>query len=87
MRIAASVLHSGQVTGGFRNMLQPQISYECAEEANWKAGVDPEDLDVVELHDSFTTAELLYYEGLGLFPVGLAGRSVGAHGYRTLKSV
>jgi acetyl-CoA acetyltransferase len=70
MRIAASVLHSGQVTGGFRNMLRPEITYKCAEEAYRKAGFGPEDLDVIELHDAFTIAELLYYEALGLCPVG-----------------
>lgn len=70
VRIAASVLHSGQVTGGFRNMLRPEITYECADEAYREAGIGPEDLDVVELHDAFTIAELLYYEALGLCPAG-----------------
>lgn len=70
MRIAASVLHSGQVTNGFRNMLRPEITFQCADEAYREAGVGPKDLDVVELHDAFTIAELIYYEGLGLCPVG-----------------
>ena len=70
IRIAASVLHSGHVTGGFRNMLKPEITYECAIEAYRKAGIGPDDLDVVELHDAFTIAELLYYEALGLCPLG-----------------
>jgi acetyl-CoA acetyltransferase len=70
VRVAASVLHSGQVTDGFRNMLRPEITYECAQEAYQKAGIGPDDLDVVELHDAFSIAELLYYEALGLCPVG-----------------
>lgn len=37
------------------------------------AGVGPEDLDVVELHDCFATAELLHYENLGLCGEGEAG--------------
>lgn len=41
-----------------------------------RAGIDPLDLDVVELHDCFTTNELLTYEGLGLTPDGTAERFI-----------
>ena len=41
-----------------------------------RAGVGPEDLDVVEVHDGVTVAELLCYEQLGLCPVGEAGRLI-----------
>jgi len=34
------------------------------------AGIGPEDVDVVELHDCFTANELLTYEALGLCPEG-----------------
>jgi sterol carrier protein 2 len=34
------------------------------------SGVGPEDIQVVELHDCFTTNELLSYEALGLCPEG-----------------
>jgi acetyl-CoA acyltransferase len=37
------------------------------------AGLGPEDLDLVELHDCFCTAELLHYENLGLCGEGEAG--------------
>jgi acetyl-CoA acyltransferase len=37
------------------------------------AGVGPEDLNLVELHDCFATAELLHYENLGLCGEGQAG--------------
>jgi benzoylsuccinyl-CoA thiolase BbsB subunit len=47
-------------------MLWPQISADSAAEAYEIAGVGPDDLDVVELHDAFSIAELIYYEGLGL---------------------
>ncbi|MEM8873548.1 MAG: thiolase family protein [Planctomycetota bacterium] len=66
IRITASVLHSGQATSGFRDMLTPEITYDSAREAYETAGVGPDDLDVVELHDAFTIAELIYYEALGL---------------------
>lgn len=66
VRIAGSVLHSGQVTAGFRDMLRPEITYDSARDAYEMAGIDPADLDVVELHDAFSIAELVYYEALGL---------------------
>ncbi|MDS1139775.1 thiolase family protein [Pusillimonas sp. SM2304] len=70
VRIAASVLHSGQVTAGFRDMLRPEISYDSASDAYEAAGFGPKDLDVIELHDAFSIAELVYYEALGLCPPG-----------------
>jgi acetyl-CoA acetyltransferase len=36
------------------------------------AGLVPDDLDVVELHDAFTIEELLYVEAMGLAPTGRA---------------
>jgi acetyl-CoA acetyltransferase len=41
-----------------------------------KAGVGPEDLDVVELHDCFTANELVSYEALRLTPEGTAERFI-----------
>ena len=40
------------------------------------AGIGPDDLDVVELHDCFTTNELLSYEALGLTPEGTGEKFV-----------
>ena len=34
------------------------------------SGLGPEDVQVIELHDCFSTAELIAYEGLGLCPEG-----------------
>lgn len=70
MAVAASILHSGQATSGFRHMLRPEITYHSAQEAYDAAGMGPQDLDVVELHDAFTIAELVYYEALGLCAPG-----------------
>lgn len=66
MRMAASVLHSGQVAEGFRDMTKPEISYQSAQDAYAQADISPEDLDMIELHDAFSIAELVYYEALGL---------------------
>ena len=41
-----------------------------------QAGISPNDLDVVELHDCFAHNELLTYEALGLCPVGGAEKFV-----------
>ncbi|WP_455550215.1 thiolase C-terminal domain-containing protein, partial [Frankia casuarinae] len=40
------------------------------------AGVDPLDVRVVELHDCFTTNELMTYEALGLTPEGTAEKFI-----------
>jgi len=68
--IRASVLHSGKATTGFRNMLRPEITIHSANEAYEAAGISPEDIDIIELHDAFSIAELIYYEALGLCPEG-----------------
>lgn len=66
MRVAASVLHSGQVQEGFRDMTKPEISYHSARDAYAQAGIGPKDLDMIELHDAFSIAELVYYDAFGL---------------------
>lgn len=45
----------------------------AAKSAYEMAGLGPEDLDLVELHDCFATAELVHYENLGLCGSGEAG--------------
>jgi benzoylsuccinyl-CoA thiolase BbsB subunit len=65
-RIRASVLHSGKATTGFRDMLTPEITFHSAAEAYERAGMGADALDLVELHDAFSIAELIYYEALGL---------------------
>jgi acetyl-CoA C-acetyltransferase len=39
------------------------------------AGVAPEDIDLVEVHDCFTIAEILAIEDLGFFPKGQGGKA------------
>ena len=51
----------------------PSIITLCAAQAYEQAGVGPEDLDVVEVHDAMAPGELLYYEQLGLCAEGEAG--------------
>jgi acetyl-CoA acyltransferase len=46
------------------------LTRKAAEQAYAAAGVGPEDLDLVELHDCFATAELVHYDNLMLCPPG-----------------
>jgi acetyl-CoA acyltransferase len=46
------------------------LTKRAAAQAYEKAGVGPEDLDLVELHDCFATAELVHYDNLMLCPEG-----------------
>jgi acetyl-CoA acetyltransferase len=48
------------------------LTRNAATRAYEQAGVAPEDLDLVELHDCFATAELVHYDNLGLCPPGEA---------------
>ncbi|RZL85005.1 MAG: thiolase family protein [Rhodococcus sp. (in: high G+C Gram-positive bacteria)] len=74
VKISASVLTSDPwVEGG---QVQPDVSTltrNAATAAYEQAGVGPEDLDLVELHDCFATAELIHYDNLGLCEPGGAG--------------
>jgi acetyl-CoA acetyltransferase len=48
------------------------LTRNAAQQAYEQAGVAPEDLDLVELHDCFATAELVHYDNLGLCAPGEA---------------
>lgn len=48
----------------------------AASQAYEMAGMGPEDIDLVELHDCFATAEILHYENLGLCADGDAGKLI-----------
>ncbi|MBI4765710.1 MAG: thiolase family protein [Deltaproteobacteria bacterium] len=45
-------------------------------EAYGRAGIGPEELDLIELHDAFTIEEIIYSEALGLCPEGQGGRLI-----------
>lgn len=47
-----------------------------ASQAYAMAGITPDDIDIVELHDCFTIAEIVATEALGFFPYGEGGRAV-----------
>lgn len=68
--IAASVVQSGVRESHDDNILDAEITRRAAKLAYEQAGIGPSDLGVVELHDAFTIAELIYYEALGLAAEG-----------------
>jgi acetyl-CoA acetyltransferase len=77
IKVAASVLTSDPFTA--RDLALPDINTltrNAAAIAYKQAGIEPKDLDLVELHDCFATAELLHYENLGLCGEGEAGKHV-----------
>ena len=63
--ILSSVLGSGSDPGQ-----GPQVGERVAARAYETAGIGPEDLDVIELHDATASAEIMRYETLGLAAPG-----------------
>lgn len=59
-----------------RKLVGYDMTAAAARQVYEAAGIGPEDLDVVELHDCFTTNELITYEGLGLTPEGTAEKFI-----------
>lgn len=58
-----------------RDMMQvvgADMSRTAADQVYEQAGIGPQDVDVVELHDCFAQNELITYEALGLCPLGEA---------------
>jgi len=59
-----------------REVVGFSMALSAAQQVYEAAGVDPRDIDVVELHDCFAHNELISYESLGLCPVGGAEKFV-----------
>ncbi|WP_435073445.1 thiolase domain-containing protein [Halorubrum sp. HHNYT27] len=56
--------------GDREHLARTPAADDAAEAAYAAAGVGPDDVDVAEVHDCFTIAEVLALESLGLFEVG-----------------
>ena len=59
-----------------RKLVGADMARAAAAKVYQAAGVGPEDIDVVELHDCFTANELISYESLGLTPDGTAEKFI-----------
>jgi acetyl-CoA acyltransferase len=74
VKISASILTSDPWTES--GQVQPDVNTltrMAADAAYEGAGIGPDDLDLIELHDCFATAELLHYDNLRLCEPGGAG--------------
>ena len=77
VKIRASVLTTDPWTD--RDEIMPDVNtctQNAAKEAYERAGIGPSDLDLVELHDCFATAEVLHYENLQLCGPGEAPKLI-----------
>lgn len=59
-----------------RQLVGYDMSAAAAEQAYHQAGIGPQEVDVVELHDCFTANELITYEALGLTAEGTAEKFI-----------
>ena len=66
VQVLASVVQSGLFETTPVDMTEAEITARAARLAYEQAGVGPQDLSLLEVHDAFTISELLYYEALGL---------------------
>ncbi|SVA88491.1 uncharacterized protein METZ01_LOCUS141345 [marine metagenome] len=77
VKVRASILTSDPWQE--RDLVMPDVNTctrRAAAAAYEMAGLGAEDVDLVELHDCFATAEILHYENLGLCDDGEAGRMI-----------
>lgn len=74
IRIAGSAMVSGPPrVAQYRDITAHDGTVEAARRAYEAAGVGPKDVDVAELHDCFSIAEIVDSEDLGFFPKGQGG--------------
>jgi acetyl-CoA acetyltransferase len=80
VRIAAQAMTTDTAStfkaGDMMQVVGFDMTQAAAKQVYEAAGVGPEDLDVVELHDCFAHNELITYEALGLCPEGGAARFI-----------
>lgn len=77
VKVRASILTSDPWQE--RDLVMPDVNSctrRAAKEAYEMAGLGAEDIDLIELHDCFATAEILHYDNLGLCEDGGAGRLI-----------
>lgn len=66
-------LVSGTLRTGLYDLNEEDVSRRAGEQVYAMTGIDPVDIDFVEMHDCFTIAEIVRMEGLGLIPRGAGG--------------
>ena len=76
VRVAASVVGTGYYREQRRDMTSFGLDRATARRAYAEAGIEASDIDVAEVHDSFSIAEILHYEDLGFCEPGAGGKLV-----------
>jgi acetyl-CoA acetyltransferase len=76
VRVAASVMGSGYYRDQARDMTSFALDKATSARAYELAEVGPSDIDVAEVHDSFSIAEIIHYEDLGFCEPGAGGKLV-----------
>jgi acetyl-CoA C-acetyltransferase len=71
--LASAAASDWMLIGDKRDLSRVPATERAAAIAYRQAGLGPADVDVVELHDCFTIAEIVATEGLGLFEPGAGG--------------
>ena len=80
MKNPVEIVASAQASGTLALHDRPTLSgipaaQIAAQKAYAQAGMAPQDIDVAEVHDCFTIAELMAIEDLGFFPRGEGGKA------------
>ncbi len=73
---ASSVATDSLGLRGRKELISLKAASEAAKKAYLQAGVKPSEVDVAEVHDCFTIAEILACEDLGFFPKGKAAQEI-----------
>jgi acetyl-CoA acyltransferase len=77
VKVRASALASDPYTEHNIAMMDfNAVTKLAAKSAYEMAGLGPDEVDLIELHDCFATAEIVHYENLGLCKPGEAGRMI-----------
>lgn len=76
VRIAAAEHVSDYLPMGRREFIAFEGPRRAIRQAYDSAGITVDDLDFAEVHDCFTSAELLIYEAMGLAPAGQGARVI-----------
>lgn len=79
VQIAAQAMdtdHPDSFADSMMDMVGYGMAKRAADDVYEKAGIGPDEVDVVELHDCFTSNELITYESLGLTAEGTAEKFI-----------
>jgi acetyl-CoA C-acetyltransferase/acetyl-CoA acyltransferase len=71
--LGTAAASDSMLLGDKKDLSRVMATERAAKAAYQQAGKTPSDVDVVELHDCFTIAEIVATEGLGLFEPGAGG--------------